>query len=56
MKNLEKFDQLSDASLEEISGGTIIGYLAGLVVGAGGNAWGKMHDNNPGMPQSAIMG
>lgn len=56
MKELDSFEKLTDVELGAVSGGTIIGYVGGWIIGAGGNAWSKMHKNNPGMPSSAING
>lgn len=56
MQNLDRFEELSNSKLETVSGGTILGYVGGWIIGAGGKAWGKMHKDNPGMPSSAING
>lgn len=56
MSKLDRFNQLSSQDLEKVEGGTILGFIGGYIVGAGGMAWAKMHKNNPGMASSAING
>ncbi|TYC50566.1 bacteriocin [Weissella muntiaci] len=50
LDKLNKFESLTETEMSEVEGGTILGYLAGYVVGRGGVAWGSL----PGHHVSAI--